>query len=153
MHGTLKAETAMPPKASATEQNTAFRQFRHEYNNVRPHEAHGQRPPSEIYAPSPRAMPSALPEMVYPSNYLVRRVKGGSVDFDRRARFYVHHALADQLVGFKQVDDRFWQVFFGPVELGVFDVAMRKLTPTRKTYDRVTPKKSTNRVNAPSPQT
>jgi len=26
--------------------------------------------------------------------------------------------------------------------VGIFDAAMRKLTPTRKTYDRVTPKKS-----------
>jgi hypothetical protein len=62
----------------------------------------------------------------------------------------VHHALDDQIVGFKQVDARCWQLFFGPVELGVFDAAMRKLTPTRKTYDRVMPKKNKNRRGAPS---
>jgi hypothetical protein len=44
------------------------------------------------------------------------------------ARFYLCHALADQLVGFKQVDERFWQLFFGPVEIGIFDAAMRRLT-------------------------
>jgi hypothetical protein len=27
------------------------------------------------------------------------------VDFDRRARFYIRHAFADQLVGFKHVDE------------------------------------------------
>jgi hypothetical protein len=68
-----------------------------------------------------------------------------------RPKVYVHHALDDQIVGFKQVDARFWQLFFGPVELGVFDEATRKLTPTKKTYDRVTPIKNKNRNHAPSP--
>ena len=57
MHRTLKKQTSQPPAADAGEQQARFDEFRRHYNEERPHEALGQRPPAELYAPSPRAMP------------------------------------------------------------------------------------------------
>ncbi len=39
MHRTLKQETAMPPERNFRAQQRAFDRFRHEYNQLRPHEA------------------------------------------------------------------------------------------------------------------
>ena len=47
MHRTLKAETARPPASSMRAQQARFDRFRHEYNDVRPHEAIGQATPWE----------------------------------------------------------------------------------------------------------
>ena len=60
LHRTLKAETASPPRANRRRQRRAFDHFRHSYNNERPHEALGQRPPVRLYTPSFRPYPSRL---------------------------------------------------------------------------------------------
>ena len=56
-------------------QQRAFDRFRREYNEVRPHEALGQRPPASFYSPSPRHYPSRLTEPEYPLHFEVRRVR------------------------------------------------------------------------------
>ena len=58
LHRTLKAETASPPGANRRRQGRAFDHFRHSYNNERPHEALGQRPPVRLYTPSFRPYPA-----------------------------------------------------------------------------------------------
>jgi len=62
MHRTLKAATAQPPQANLRRQQEVFDAFRREYNEERPHEALGQRPPAEVYQPAPRDYPERLPE-------------------------------------------------------------------------------------------
>ena len=54
MHRTLKAATARPPRANLRQQQKAFNEFQHEYNQERPHEALGQRTPAELYQPASR---------------------------------------------------------------------------------------------------
>src|SRR3989304_2616800 len=58
-HLTLALETASPPKASARAQQRAFDLFRREYNEERPHEALGQKPPARLYEPPSRRYPGA----------------------------------------------------------------------------------------------
>jgi transposase InsO family protein len=60
MHGTLKAQTCAPPAATPAEQQERFDEFRAEFNDDRPHEALGQRPPKQFYAPSLRPYPRRL---------------------------------------------------------------------------------------------
>ena len=61
MHRTLKAETVRPPDQTMDRQQKRFDEFRHVYNNERPHEALGQKRPATIYRPSPRPYPESLP--------------------------------------------------------------------------------------------
>ena len=60
MHRTLKADTSRPAAANAAEQQARFDDFRRRYNEERPHEALGQRPPAQAYSPSNRAFPERV---------------------------------------------------------------------------------------------
>lgn len=48
VHRTLKQETAKPPASSLPAQPKLFDRFRRDYNDERPHEALGQRPPRPL---------------------------------------------------------------------------------------------------------
>lgn len=71
----------------------AFRWFRTEYNDLRPHAALGLVPPSHRYQQSPRAYRPAPRRWVYPPGLEVRRVNGvGNVSFDGQM-YFVSDAL------------------------------------------------------------
>lgn len=118
MHLTLKQETTRPPRRTLHAQQLAFDRFRQTFNQERPHEALHQHPPVTLYKPSPRQMPSRLPEMVYPDRFEVRRVsKNGEISWNARSLF-IGEVLAGETLGLEQVGDATWIVRFGPIELG-----------------------------------
>lgn len=120
MHRTLKAETTRPPAATRRRQQQRFTQFRREFNEERPHEALQQRPPSMLYRPSLRPYPERLPPLEYPGHFEVRRVsRNGGIRWHKHW-VNVSHVLAEQPVGFEEIDDGLWTVHFGPLILGRF---------------------------------
>jgi hypothetical protein len=128
-HRTLKRHTARPPAGSRRAQQHRFRVFRREYNEERPHEALQQRPPAELYRPSPRPYPTTLPPLEYANADAVRRVgPSGSIGWQGR-RLCVSHTLCGQDVGLTEIDDARWAVYFGPVLLGHFDERRWCLVP------------------------
>jgi transposase InsO family protein len=121
MHRTLKQETATPPKHTWRAQQQAFDRFRREYNQERPHEAIGQAPPATRYTQSPRPYPLILPEMIYSDEMTLRYVKSqGDISWKGR-HIYLSETLAGELVALKQVTDRYWNIYFGPVKLAQLD--------------------------------
>jgi transposase InsO family protein len=121
-HRTLKAETAMPPKASLRAQQRAFDLFRHEYNESRPHEALGQKPPATFYELSPRRYPRPLHRFAVDSwDQRVRVDKHGYIPLDEQ-RLFLSTALAHEDVVLRRVDidsaDATWDVVFGPLSVG-----------------------------------
>jgi len=127
MHRTLKAETTRPPAANAMSQQELFNRFRHEYNEQRPHEALGQRPPSELYQPSRRPYPGGLPRPEYPGHYEVRTVsRGGEIKWQGRFLF-LSQALSGERVGLEEYEEGLWAVYFGALQLGRFDERERKI--------------------------
>ena len=136
MHRTLKQETASPPKRTWRAQQKAFDSFRREYNQVRPHEAIGQSTPASLYLASPREYPLILPETTYPDNMLVRAVKSqGDISWKAR-HIYLSETLAGELVGFRQIDERFYDIYFGPVRLAQLDTHEQRLRHFPKTKKR-----------------
>jgi len=125
MHLTLKQETTRPPAHSLLQQQERFERFIDEYNNERPHEALGQRPPTTLYTSSVRPFPNRLPEPEYPFHDDVLTVsKGGHVRLGRRRRdpqFFLANALRGQRVGVREVDDGVWLISFVSLDLGHFD--------------------------------
>ena len=118
MHKTLKAETARPPRRTLAAQQRRFDWFRHRYNDERPHEALGQRLPASLYHGSPRPYPTTLLPITYPGHYEVRRVsRNGGIRWGSRW-VNVSHVLAELDVGFEEIDDGLFEVYFGPVWLG-----------------------------------
>lgn len=126
-HRTLKAETARPPAKNQRAQQERFDRFRQHYNEVRPHESLGQRPPAELYEPSPRPYPERLPALEYPGHYEVRRCRrSGQIKWQGR-RLFVSEVLAGEWLGIEEVDDGLWSVYFGPLLLGRYDEREREL--------------------------
>ena len=74
MHKDLKAEATIPPAANRSAQQKRFNSFRTDFNQIRPHEALGQKPPASAYQPSTRSFPTKLSTPEYPAHFEVRKV-------------------------------------------------------------------------------
>ena len=118
MHRTLKEETALPPRQTLRAQQLAFDRFRRQYNEERPHEALGQKPPASVYEPSLRRLPAMLPELEYPPDVELRTVRStGEIKWQNR-HVYIGEALAREIVSIQPVAYNTHVVCLGPIELG-----------------------------------
>jgi putative transposase len=120
MHRTLKAEATRPPSATLMQQQQRFDRFRREYNDERPHESLGQRPPTSCYTPSSRAFPSYLPALEYPAHFDVRRVMRNGMMAWRGQYVWLTKSLVNQDVGLEETDTDTWSISFGPLSLGSY---------------------------------
>ena len=122
MHRTLKQATANPPRSTLPKQQEAFDVFRIEFNEERPHESLGQKPPASVYQPSTRDYPDRLPEQQgYPDEWQKRKVReGGRIKWNGQ-QVQINYALWGQEIGLKPIGDGLWAVYFESLELGVFD--------------------------------
>jgi putative transposase len=121
MHRDLKAETTRPAAASFGAQQRRFDAFRRTFNNVRPHEALGQRRPAALYTPSDRLYVPRLYPITYPEHFEIRRVStNGGIRWQKRW-VNVSHILATLPVGLEPLTSGTWNVFFGPIHLGWLD--------------------------------
>jgi transposase InsO family protein len=120
MHLTLKQETACPPRGARRAQQRAFQQFQEEYNFERPHEALANATPAQYYTASPRSYPRRL-KVEYPDHYVIRRVRSnGEIKWGGELHF-LGEALYGEPVGLEQVSDRYWRIYFGPLQLATMD--------------------------------
>lgn len=131
MHLTLKQRTAQPPAQTLREQQRRFDAFCHEFNTVRPHESLQMKTPASVYQPSIKPYPARLPEMEYDRGTEVRRVIGGEFRWDG-SRIFLTHSLDDQLIGLRACDDRYWQIYFGTLLLGILDSLNSRLLNARQ---------------------
>jgi putative transposase len=132
MHRTLKRECTRPVAASLRAQQHAFDRFVAEYNDERPHEALGQRPPASVYRPSTRAYPRKVPRIYYPDNYTVRHpCHSGQIKWQGQF-VYVSQLLVGEPVGLYQIDEHLWRVYFGMLLLGVLDTRTQRIEPAPK---------------------
>lgn len=121
MHRTLGEEAMTPPGTALAEQQRAFDRFRHEYNDQRPHEALGQKPPAKVYVTSARAYPEQLREPEYGRDFVVRRLDDQGRLPRRGCKLRLARALALEPIGLREMDNDRWHVFYGPVLLGILD--------------------------------
>jgi len=127
-HRVLKAETTRPPAAHAAAQQRRFQRCRIEYNDERPHEALHDRPPASCYLASPRPLPARLPPVLYPGHFEVRRVSPIGQRSWRGRQLHLTEVLAGEDVGFDEVDEGIWIVYFAAVRLARLDERMWTLT-------------------------
>lgn len=121
MHKTLKAGACRPPRGNLAAQQRAFNHFRTEFNEERPHQALGGRPPARVYRRSPRLYPERLPLIEYPGHFLVKRVtNAGTFRFKHRLLF-IANALKQRYIGLEEVADGIWSIYFNNVLLARLD--------------------------------
>jgi transposase InsO family protein len=135
MHKTLKEATAIPPAQTAQLQQQEFDTFRSRYNNERPHESLGQKTPASQYRPSMRPMPDKLPELEYPGYFRVALVHHNGIIHHQSHRVYVSGLLKGEKLGVEEMADGCYDVFFGGLRLGSFD--MRQVTKAQNDYLRL----------------
>jgi transposase InsO family protein len=133
MHSTLKQATLKPPERTARRQQEAFDRFQREYNQERPHEALQDHTPASFYTASCRQMPRRVPALVYGDDVVVRRVsQQGSLRM-KGERTFLSEIFAYEFIGLRALDERYFQVLYGPVRLGYLDtfrhVFHRALSP------------------------
>ncbi len=134
MHRTLKKAATRPAQGSFKVQQQHFEQFRYSYNHERPHESLNQDTPATHYQPSERAYPEQLPELEYPGFYRLKRVSPGGAIYFANRMVYLSHVLAGETVGLCQLDEHVWDVYFGPLRLGGFDLATPNTKSKRRDY-------------------
>ena len=127
MHRTLKQATTLPPALSPRSQQQRFDVFRAEYNEVRPHEALQDATPASIYERSPRPYPNTLPPMEYPAHFEVRFVSANGGIRWHNGWVNVSHVLGGQHIGFEEIDDGEWDVYFGRMKIGRFHERLRRI--------------------------
>ena len=137
MHRTLGEAVASPPKASMRAQQRAFDWFLVYYNEVRPHEALGQKTPASVYYSSDRDYPSRIDEPEYQEGVSVRRVRTNGEIRWKGGKVFLSEALVGEPVGLKQISERLWAIYYGPLEIGLLDESIMK---TIKTPVRVLPR-------------
>lgn len=121
MHRTLKAEATRPPGKNLRGQQQRFARFVREYNEERPHESLGQKPPARIWTPSEREYPRTVKDPEYPGHHLVRKVdNGGSIKFKRRGVF-LSVTLRKEWIGLEEITDGVWGIYFYDVRLGTLE--------------------------------
>ncbi|MCO7569535.1 integrase core domain-containing protein, partial [Pseudomonas chlororaphis] len=122
MHRTLKSTLASPPEIDWGAQQKHFDLFMQHYNHERLHEALGQKTPASCYYSSQRTYPARLPVMRYPSHIEVYVVDSCGVVNRGRLRIYVGNVLKRETVGLERISEGVWEVIFGPIKLGRFDL-------------------------------
>ena len=130
MHRTLKDAVASPPKASPTQQQKAFDWFIDDYNEVRPHEALGQKTPASVYFTSERSYPERTVQPEYQADVSVRRVRTSGEIKWKGDLVFISEALVGEPVGLKQISERTWAIYYGPLEIGILDQTTMKAIKT-----------------------
>lgn len=126
-HLTLQLETARPPSSTMRAQQRRFDAFQREYNEQRPHEALQQRAPAAVYVASSRPFPNRILEPEYPCWYEVLTPRSwGHVTF-RGSQYFISSALYGERVGFVEVEEGCFEVFFRNVLLGRIHTAHPEL--------------------------
>jgi len=135
MHKTLKQETTTPAAANLRAQQRVFDRFVAEFNQERPHEALGQRPPARVYAASQRQYPPRIPRIEYPQDYLVRTVyPTGEIKIGGH-RVFVSETLAGEPLGLVQIDETLWRLHFASMPLALLDARVMRIRPLENPAD------------------
>jgi len=128
MHLTLKQQACTPPAANRQAQARRLNQFRDYYNNRRPHQALGQRPPVEFYRPSPLRFPRLRAwQPSYPPGSELRRVRNhGEIKWHGK-RIFISEVLASETVALQRNAQGELGIHFADLELGAIDPKSGKL--------------------------
>lgn len=121
MHRNLKEDIAHPPSPDPIAQQSSSDRFRNEFNTERPHEALGMRTPAEEYRPSQRRFPESLPSLEYPGGIQIRHVRRKGEIYWRGDYHFISESLRHEWVGLKPTNGDFWELYFGPLLLAIWD--------------------------------
>lgn len=131
-HRTLDEDACRPVRPSLDAQQNAFMDWRRVYNDERPHEALDMKTPSDFYVPSERPFPARIEPASYDGMERRTVLDNGQAVF-KRWELSLSSALIGMEVGFQEVADGRWDVWFYQHKLGTLDAHTGELTNGRAT--------------------
>jgi putative transposase len=134
MHRVFKAETTRPASCHLRAQQRRTDRWAKTYNEIRPHEGLGLRPPAEVYRPRPGRVRQVV--LNYPSRWAVRQVRSnGQIKWRGRKRF-VGEALVGYPVGLKWINEEKCSVYFAGLLVGeMWETDQGGMRPARYTRE------------------
>lgn len=127
MHRTLKQD--VPTAEDWRSQQRELDRFRHDFNQVRPHEALAMQTPASLYEPSLRPYPQREPEVEYPDAMEVRTVKTHGHFRWKKKDIFLTEVLWGEPIGLLPVGDGLFTIYFADRPLIGFDSQRGKLVP------------------------
>jgi transposase InsO family protein len=120
MHRTLKDWIRRNKRSNLRGQQRSFDAFQTEFNEVRPHQSLGQKPPSTAFRPY-RPFSSRSRAIDYDSNMDVRRVNANGEIKWKGTPIFLSEVLIGADVGLLQIGESIWSICFGAVRIGYLD--------------------------------
>lgn len=113
---TLGAEVlSRTATSSRTTLQARFDAWRADYNQLRPHEAVGNQPPSSRYRLSPRPFPAELPPLLYAPSDVLARVSGQGFIRLAGKRYFISQVIPGDPVAVRPTaDDAIVAIWYGP---------------------------------------
>ena len=121
MHVDLAADVQARPETDLDAQQRALGRWRHEFNNVRPHQSLDGKTPAEVYkVTAPR--PPVQVMYPYPAHLEIKRVNlSGKLRIRGVSQFF-SDSLAGHEVGVERLDPFRLRVWFQDLDLGIIEV-------------------------------
>ena len=122
MHKDLKDAATYPPAYSLGRQQKKFEAFRHEHNDVRPHQSLNKNTPQELYYRSARNYEATVEPWKYPEGFVVKYVcRNGAIRWGAGKWVVVSSTLIERYVGLEQIAEGIWRVYYRNTLLGYLD--------------------------------
>jgi len=87
--------------------------------------------PGSVYQPSSVLMPRNLIELVHPEGFMLRRVNNSGDISWHKGRVFISEVFRFETLGFEQVDEYYYKVYFRDVEIGEFDAEALRFRPVQ----------------------
>ncbi len=122
MHRDLKKSCCHKPSKNFQAQQVRFNNFRKKYNENRPHESLGMRPPAQVHKKSKRPYNDDIKEWIYPDEYVVKYIcHNGIIRVGKKGSIFIGSALSGKKVGLEPLGNGIFRIYFREFLLGYVD--------------------------------
>lgn len=135
MHRTLKDWIRRNKRENLRGQQRSLNAFRTEFNDVRPHQSLGQKPPSTAFRPY-RPLRSGARSIEYDGNMDVRRVNANGEIKWKGQQIFLSEVLIGADVGLLPIGESIWSISFSAVRIGYLDELNRAAVNRRPEHDK-----------------
>jgi transposase InsO family protein len=126
IHRTLKLEAINPASVDMKRQQIKFDAFRNDYNNYRPHEALGQKPPASVYVKSSRPY-NDNPVVDYDLGFVVRKVRSSGEFKFRGNLYFLTELLYGETIALKEIDNDTGEIDYSFYKIGELNLRKNRI--------------------------